>query len=72
MSIGENIRALRTRAGMNQTELANGVGVAQSMICQIERGTKACSMQLGAEIARVLGCEVAELYIDQRTAGQSA
>lgn len=62
MSIGENIRALRLKRGMTQEELAERIGVSQSMLCCIERGTKACAMQLGAEIARALSCPVTALY----------
>lgn len=62
MNIGENIRRIRVERGMTQAELANAVGVTQAMICSVERGTKACAMQLGAEIARALDCPVMALY----------
>ena len=68
MNVGRNIKAIREKAGMQQTELAEKVGVSQSMICQIERGTKGCSIQLGAQIAEALGCEINELLTDNRTA----
>jgi transcriptional regulator with XRE-family HTH domain len=37
-AIGERIKNLRKGLGMNQTELANAVGVKQSSISDIERG----------------------------------
>lgn len=61
MNVGSNIRAMREKVGLQQSELAEKVGVSQSMICQIERGTKGCSIQLGAEIAAALGCEISDL-----------
>ena len=61
MNVGMNIKAKREEVGMQQVELAAKVGVSQSMICQIERGTKACTMQLGAEIAEALGCAIGDL-----------
>lgn len=61
VNVGRNIKAMRQRAGLQQAELAEKVGVSQSMICQIERGTKACSIQLGADIAEVLGCGINDL-----------
>ena len=64
MNIGDNIRKIRIERGMSQAELANAVGVTQTMICCVERGTKACAMQLGAEIARALECPVMALYGD--------
>ena len=66
MNIGENIRRIREQNGLSKAELARRVGVSGSMICQVERGTKACSMQLGAQIASALGCEVSELYGESR------
>lgn len=58
MSIGENIKQMRESKNMTQNELALAVGVGRSMVAQIERGTKSVTLQLGAEIARVLGCDV--------------
>lgn len=61
MSIGANIKARRLALNMTQKELAEQVNVEQSMICQIERGTKTLSLPLGAEIAQALGCELSSL-----------
>lgn len=64
MSIGANLKRLRTDKGMSQTELAGAVNVTQSMIAQVERGTKALTMELGKEISEVLGVSVNELLED--------
>lgn len=66
MSVGENIKRYREAKEISQVELARQAGVSGAMICQIERGTKNPSLQLGAEIARVLGCEVADLLATVR------
>lgn len=58
MSVAENIKIKRVEKGMTQTELAGIVQVDQSMICQIERGTKVPTILLANEIARALGCTV--------------
>lgn len=68
MNIGENIRRIREDKGVSQTELSERVHVTSSMICQIERGTKSVSMQLGQEIAGVLGVPVMALYEKTDTA----
>ena len=54
MSVGDNIKMYRKQKGLTQEQLAQKVGVTHSMICQIERGTKAATIQLGKEIADVL------------------
>ncbi len=66
MSIGENIKNLRLRNDMTQEELGNKVGVTISMISQIERGTKAVTLQLGKQIAEVFDCTVDDLFNDVR------
>ena len=64
MSIGENIKRLRTNLNLKQSELAKEVGVTPSMITQIERGSKVPSMPLGKAIANALNCDINELYED--------
>ena len=61
MSVGTNIREKRRALDMTQKELAEKVNVDQSMICQIERGTKAPSLPLSIEIAEALKCHIADL-----------
>ena len=61
MSVGENIRARRIQKGLNQMALAQKIGVGQSMIAQIERGTKIPNLLLGVEIAHALECELNDL-----------
>ncbi len=58
MSIGANVKRLRKEKGISQTELAEAVHVTQSMIAQIERGTKALTMELGVEISDALGVSI--------------
>lgn len=64
MSVGENIRRIRTNKGITQAYLAEHVGISQSMLCQIERGTKNPSLQIGTEIARLLECTVEDLLTE--------
>lgn len=61
MSIGENIKRIREENGLKQIELAEKLNISQSMVCQIERGTKVPSLPLGNEIAEVLNCSIDEL-----------
>lgn len=61
MSVGENIRRLREERGFSQVFLAQEVGITQAMLCQVERGTKNPSLQIGCRIAVILGCRVEDL-----------
>lgn len=61
MSVGENVKNQRLALNMTQTELAKKVGVNQSMIAQIERGTKGLSIPLGKAIADVFGVPLEKL-----------
>ena len=63
MSIGENIKRLREAKNYTQKELAEAVNVTQPLIAQIERGTKTLTVPLGCDIAKVLGCELADLTV---------
>ena len=58
MSIGANIKARRLQLQMTQKELAEKVMVDQSMICQIERGTKVPTLPLSLDIEDVLSFDV--------------
>lgn len=64
MNISASIKAKRLECGLTQKELADKVGVDQSMICQIERGTKNPTLALSVEIAAALGCDVCEFTKD--------
>lgn len=61
MSVGENIKAKRHAASMTQEELAIAVGSGQSMIAQIEQGSKIPNLILGRDIAKVLQCDLNDL-----------
>ena len=61
MNIGEGVKTLRTKSQMSQEELANTVNVSQSMIAQIERGSKTLTIPLGLQISDALGTTLAEL-----------
>lgn len=61
MSVGEKIKTRRIEEEMSQEELARLVQVTQSMICQIERGSKVPTLILASEIAKALHCTVSDL-----------
>lgn len=61
MSVGENIARIRTNNNMTQEELAKAVGISQSMVTQIERGSKIPSIILANVIAKTLGADIKDI-----------
>ena len=64
MNVGASIRAIRESRGMTQEDLAKKILVSQSMLCQVERGTKSPSFPLVVDISKALGCEVSDFIND--------
>lgn len=58
MSIGQRIAERRIRLGYSQRLLADKVGISQSMVTAIERGSRIPTMILGAKIAKELHCSI--------------
>lgn len=58
MNVGANIRRIRLEKDISQEQLAQQVGISQSMLCQIERGTKTVTLPLSVEIAAALRCDL--------------
>lgn len=64
MNVGENIRRIRKEKGLTQEQLAQMVSVKPPMLCQVERGTKTISLQLAANVADALECDLNDLVRD--------
>lgn len=60
MTIADNLRRLRTAAGLSQAGLAAKSGVSQQLISQIERGVNLSTKALPA-LAVAIGCGVADI-----------
>lgn len=58
MSIGQRIAERRIRLGYSQKLLADKVGISQSMVTAIERGSRIPTMILGAKIVKELHCSI--------------
>lgn len=65
MTIGENIKEIRIERNMSQLQLATAVNVTQSMIAQLERGSKTLTVPLGKELAKVLDVSLMELIREE-------
>lgn len=56
------LKAVRTRLGMSQQDLATAAGVARQTIGGIEAGTYALSLTVALCLSKTLGCSVDELF----------
>lgn len=61
MNVGVAIKSRREELGLSQAYVAEKAGISQAMLCQIERGTKNPSLQISAEIAKMLRCSLDDL-----------
>jgi molybdate-binding protein/DNA-binding XRE family transcriptional regulator len=61
-SLHNRLKAVRTRLGLSQQELAAAAGVARQTIGGIEAGTYALSLTVALHLAKALGCSVDELF----------
>lgn len=61
MDYKERIRERREALSMSQSDLGERVGIAASMLCQIERGTKTLTVPLLVQIARAMHCSAVDL-----------
>lgn len=55
MSIGENIKEARKRAGMNQTQLASALNIAYNSVGQYERNLRVPRSDILLRMADILG-----------------
>ena len=67
MSIGENLRRIRTESGITQAALAEMVEISRPMLAQIERGTKTLTLPVAERIATELGCNIYD-FLDKKGA----
>lgn len=65
MTIGENIRQARKRAGLTQKQLAEKSGVATITLQQYERGVREPKLDTIAKIARAMNLFASDLINDQ-------
>ena len=61
MGFGEIIKARREELGITQAAAAAELGISRPMLCQLERGSKAPSLPLALQLAKLLQCSLNEL-----------
>jgi len=64
-AVGVRLRGLRLQAALTQAALACELGTTQSVVARMEGGRQRTSLESIRRVASVLGCEVA-VVIEQR------
>lgn len=62
INIGERIRELRKSKNITASSLATQIGVTQSFISSIEKGTKKCSLETLDAICTALNVSLADFF----------
>jgi len=65
--IGERLRQLRKLRGMTQSELARQIGIQQSDLSRMEKGTYRVSLDNLFKILGVFGMDVAQFFQQEMT-----
>ncbi|MFB5660331.1 helix-turn-helix transcriptional regulator [Alteribacillus sp. HJP-4] len=65
MSIENNIRMLRARDHLTQSDLADKVNVTRQTIVALEKGSYVPSLQLAFDLAKVFQMRVDELFYEE-------
>ena len=68
VALGERIRSLRARKGMTRRALAKASSVSERHLANLELGIGNASILVLRQVAKALGCSLAELVGDE-TAG---
>ncbi len=64
INIGKNIKSLRRRTLLTQSQLAESLGISAQAVSKWENGTSLPDIMLLPEIARVFGVSIDELFSD--------
>jgi len=71
LSIGSNIRLLRSTCRLKQQQFAERIGISQTHLSNIEHNNVQVSLKLLVRSANVLGCSL-ETLLDRKAAGEWA
>lgn len=59
--LGERIKALRSVTHLTQEQVADKIGISRQKYARIENGTNNITLEILAQIAKVLGVQVADI-----------
>lgn len=61
LSVGSKIKELRTKAGFNQSVIAEYLQVDQSLISKIEKGEREASTDVLKKLSELFGCKISAI-----------
>ncbi|RIN44407.1 helix-turn-helix domain-containing protein [Staphylococcus simulans] len=67
MKFGQNIKQIRKRMNITQSELATKIKISRSYLSDIENGNKNPSIKTVKKLADSLGLSVTDLFNDDTT-----
>jgi len=59
--LGERVRELRQKRGLTQVDLGERLGLPQSRVSEIEKGSRVPNLETILRLALALGCKVSVL-----------
>ena len=62
--IGHRIKCLRMESNVSQSSMANKIGMSQTNLSNVESGRTAVTVQVLLKIHDVLGCKLADFFVD--------
>jgi transcriptional regulator with XRE-family HTH domain len=69
-TLGKNIKMLRARRGLSQSDLAEKADISINFLSNIERGIKFPQPNMLSKIANAFGVEVNELFLENLAADE--
>ena len=62
--LGQKVKFLRMKKGISQTDMAEAIGLSQTNLSNMESGRIAITIQNLFKIRKVLGCKMADFFVD--------
>ena len=62
--LGQKVKFLRMKKGISQTDMAEAIGLSQTNLSNMESGRTAITIQNLFKIRKILGCKMADFFVD--------
>lgn len=62
LSLKQNLKAMRKKAGLSESEVANNLGIGKNIYISYEKNQRIPDLITALKIAKVLGCDINDAY----------